>query len=68
MAMNSSEPTSSHNVTSPLPFSTMTNGIDLSSNNLFPSLSHVNNDVNAAMDALPPNVSIEEQNSVAVHM
>jgi hypothetical protein len=63
--MNNNESTSSHNMISPLPFSTMTNGIDLSSDNLFPTLSHVNNDDDTTMDTLPPLVPMEEQN---VHM
>ncbi|XP_028402042.1 transforming growth factor beta regulator 1-like isoform X2 [Dendronephthya gigantea] len=67
MALNSG-PSSSHNVTPPLPFLSMSNGEDLGSNNLFPSLSHVNNDVSNTMDTLPVIASSEEQNSSPVHM
>ena len=66
--MNNNEATARVNVVSPLPFSTMTNGIDLGSNNLFPSLSHVNNDVHTGMDTFPTSVCDQEQNLVAVRM
>ena len=65
--MNNSESGSSRDVESPLPFSTITNGIDLNSSNLFPTLSHVNDDVNTVMDTSPANVPAEELPSYTNH-